>query len=984
MAVRLTTTYDDDWIVARAERPRGLASILGRLRRGARSGATSPERSPMERLADDDEALTFALAEVRMHADRHPGQASVDADRVRMRHHVAAALDGDSARALGLPSLVDLTFRTDVRGVLGTDTFHLHHEWSRFGRKQHPKRVGAILRTEDGDRRLPLWLLEAVEVAEGLTGGTDLATHWEALARFRRALEPGVEMAGASRAARMSMTDFLEGLEVRLADSFGIAPKASEEGDALVDFDPVPFCHSNLADVAEQDVAEAHGELTGDGLSRFRERFRTRGSLPAYRVGDGSYLVIDRRAQVVLDVMARKQRATAGERDAFVRSPGAAIREAVASRLRAGGDLDGLSSAGEEEAIERAAEPLFVETREYSARVTGVKVYVDPSLDSRDSSGLEWFPEADAEQDPPSDEADESRTPDGPVILDTRHNFDDLGWSPRVERRADVPGGGAAGIVTVLRDHQRAALAWQQECWCAGIAGILNADEQGLGKTLQTIAFLRWLQDLMGRGEPARRGPFLVVAPTTLLPTWEAEVERHTDGRGLGQAIRLYGAALGGYKAPGARGFDTKGGEAKLDLSVLAAAVADGVGHRYWVLTTYTTLTNYQHSLARMPFSAAVFDEIQALKNPGSLRAHAARAIKADFRIGLTGTPIENRTADLWAVLDQLAPGLLGSLAEFDLRYGTPDESNMRELHDRVFQGSQGMPSVALRRTKEQVARDLPAKARRLHPRLMPSAQADAYDGVRSKLAGRGALAALHHIRRVSAHPDLVGDPGGDWVRNSARLGAVFDVLRDVRDRGERALVFIEHRPVQYRFVEVARRELDLRNIDIVNGDTPVSRRKAIVDRFQRHLDADDGFDLLVLGPRAAGTGLTLTAATHVVHVSRWWNPAVEEQCNDRVHRIGQERPVTVHVPMAVHPEHRERSFDCLLHNLMNRKRRLASSALWPMGEAASDAAALHREMAVEASTLGGTPLQVAMAAMFARDGQTMPLFAEDGSLPCE
>lgn len=786
------------------------------------------------------------------------------------------------------------------------------------------------------------------------------------------------------------MTDFLQGLEVRLADSFGIAPKASAEDDRLLDFDPVPFCRSNLAAVPEEELEQAHGELTGDGLSSFQKRFRTRGSLPAYRVGDGSYLVIDRRAQVVLDVMAGKQRASAVERDAFVRSPGAAIGAAVANRLRQGGDLDGLSSSGEEEAIERAAEPLFVETREYSARVTGLTIYVDPGVDSRDPSGLEWFPGMGDEEEPPvepdgSVETDGSPTPDGPVILDTHQNFDDLGWSPGRERRMDIPGGVApVGIVTALRDHQRTGLAWQRECWSAGLPGILNADEQGLGKTLQTIAFLRWLQDAIGSAEPARRGPLLVVAPTTLLPTWEAEVERHTDGRGLGRAIRLYGAALGGHKAPDARGFDTQAGEAKLDLDFLAHAVAEGKGHNYWLLTTYTTLANYQHSLARVPFSAVVFDEIQALKNPGSLRSYAARAIQADFRIGLTGTPIENRAADLWAVLDQLAPGLLGSLVEFNRRYGTPDESNMRELHDRVFQASRSTPSVGLRRTKDQVARDLPAKARRLHPRLMPCRQAAAYDGVRGKLAGGGPLQALHHIRLVSAHPELVGEAGEDFVLDSARLGAVFDVLREVRARGERALVFIDHRPVQYRFVEVAKREFGLPSIDIVNGDTPVSRRKTIVDRFQGHLDVDGGFDLLVLGPRAAGTGLTLTAATHVVHLSRWWNPAVEEQCNDRVHRIGQEHPVTVHVPMAVHPEHRERSFDCLLHNLMNRKRRLASSALWPMGEAVSDAAALHREMADEASSSGENTLAVAMAAMFGRDGATMPPFASDGSLAYE
>ncbi|MBN9274891.1 MAG: SWF/SNF helicase family protein, partial [Mesorhizobium sp.] len=131
----------------------------------------------------------------------------------------------------------------------------------------------------------------------------------------------------------------------------------------------------------------------------------------------------------------------------------------------------------------------------------------------------------------------------------------------------------------------------------------------------------------------------------------------------------------------------------------------------------------------------------------------------------------------------------------------------------------------------------------------------------------------------------------------------------------------------------------------------------------------DGGFDLLVLGPKAAGTGLTLTAATHVIHLSRWWNPAVEEQCNDRVHRLGQTRPITVHVPMAVHPEYREHSFDLLLQSLMQKKRRLASSALWPMGDSADDAAHLQHMLREEGGPISGRTIDDAMAAMMRRDG---------------
>lgn len=307
-----------------------------------------------------------------------------------------------------------------------------------------------------------------------------------------------------------------------------------------------------------------------------------------------------------------------------------------------------------------------------------------------------------------------------------------------------------------------------------------------------------------------------------------------------------------------------------------------------------------------------------------SLRAKAALAVNADFRMGLTGTPIENSTVDLWAIMEQLTPGRFGSLKTFRERFGEPAEGNMQELYSLVFESQDGLPPVALRRLKEEVARDLPEKSRRLHPRLMPAMQAAAYETARGKLAAgtRGsALKMLHHIRSVSVHPDASStSEDGTYITMSARLMAAIDILRGLRDRGERALVFIEHVKMQHRFIELAKREFGIPRVDLINGSTPIPRRQEIVNRFQRHLDRDEGFDLLVLGPKAAGTGLTLTAATHVIHLSRWWNPAVEEQCNDRVHRIGQTRPVMVHIPMAIHPGYQHNSFDCLLHSLMTQK----------------------------------------------------------------
>ena len=173
---------------------------------------------------------------------------------------------------------------------------------------------------------------------------------------------------------------------------------------------------------------------------------------------------------------------------------------------------------------------------------------------------------------------------------------------------------------------------------------------------------------------------------------------------------------------------------------------------------------------------------------------------------------------------------------------------------------------------------------------------------------------------------------------------------------------------MQFRFAEIVRHLFGLEKIDVINGDTPIPRRQEIVNSFQHHLTHDGGFDMLILGPKAAGTGLTLTAATHVIHLSRWWNPAVEEQCNDRVHRIGQSKPVSVHIPMALHPELGAASFDSLLQSLMQRKRKLAEQALWPMGDSLSEVAGLTASVA-SASAGGRTVIAETMSQQFQRDG---------------
>lgn len=1005
---------------------------------------------PSDQSIDHNQHLSFALADLRSTAEESGDEVEVGGSRIQMTHRTLSGLSSDTAEAIGLPPLIDLTLRTDVSGVIGSPEFRLTHEWVRAGRRELVQRTGAIAQTSglgaDGLRRLPRWMLEALDVADRFRSGSELDVHWEALARFRRALEPGVRMNGKDEEARLGMTDFLSGLEVTLTDRFSISPR---DGDQFV---IIPFLGEKIEAVEREggQVTEAEAELQEGRLRAFQDKAYARGPRSAYKLAAQSYLVVDPSAAPVLKVMTEMQKADPVTRTAFMRNPRQRITEALTEHLRAKGRLEGLSPAEEQELIEQAAEPAFVETieySEYSDRVIGVTIYEKPDIQIA-SSGTTWLPEAftgaaaqkiqamtfdqverlinevdvaiagsaptvdldgediqansitrtvlaqkletlrnpaDLARDPEIDPVSDTRT--GPIIVDTADNIAELRWSAKLKPRTWLSPVTLPEVVKAdMKEHQTGSFHWKLNAWAAGLPGVLNADEQGLGKTLQAIAFLAWMKENMSRGVGGRTGPVLVVAPTSLLVNWEEEVDKHLRAPALGNVIRLYGSALGGKKRPGAQGVETESGNVILDLSDLHEAIAEGRGHRYWVLTTYTTLTNYQHSLAKIPFSTAVFDEIQNVKNPTTLSAKAAMAVNADFRIGLTGTPIENSTVDLWAIMEQITPGRFGSLSDFRARFGEPAEGNMRELYSLMFQSQDGLPPVALRRLKVEVAKDLPAKVRRIHPRLMPEAQAVVYEEARSKLASgtRGAaLKMLHHIRSVSVHPNAeAASEDRAYVAMSARLQATMDILRGVQNRGERALVFIEHIKMQHRFIELLKREFGLPRVDLINGSTPIPRRQEIVTRFQRHLKRDEGFEVLVLGPKAAGTGLTLTAATHVIHLSRWWNPAVEEQCNDRIHRIGQTHPVTVHIPMAIHPEYQHNSFDCLLHSLMTRKRRLASSALWPMGDTEEDASRLQQMLAEGAAELTSNPVVAAMTMMFKRDDILAPPSNQDGSIP--
>jgi SNF2 family DNA or RNA helicase len=431
------------------------------------------------------------------------------------------------------------------------------------------------------------------------------------------------------------------------------------------------------------------------------------------------------------------------------------------------------------------------------------------------------------------------------------------------------------------------------------------------------------------------RKPLLIVAPTGLLKNWEDEANIHLASPGLGGLFKAFGDGLNALK-------DLSHNQRKDKLST-----SD------WVLTTYETLRDKIRYFLPVDWAVVAFDEVQKIKNPASRLTEMAKSVQADFFLALTGTPIENRLGDLWSIIDTVAPGTLGSLKDFHSRYeGESNEETAIAVADlRRTLTETPKPVRLLRRMKSEHLKGLPDKTEHIIRMPMPSAQANAYDAViasvRAGVLEKGdILGVLQGMRKVSLLPDAIGDKGitDEVIASSARLTALVSILDEVKSRNEKALVFLEFIAVQDSLIPYLQARYGMARPPLrISGSVQGHVRKKHVDEFQSR--PRDEFDVMLLSPKAGGVGLTLTAANNVIHLSRWWNPAVEEQCTDRVFRIGQDKPVNVYYPLAIHPFIQESSFDVNLHGLLERKRELSRQLL-----SAPDASADELESLLKSS----------------------------------
>jgi superfamily II DNA or RNA helicase len=414
-------------------------------------------------------------------------------------------------------------------------------------------------------------------------------------------------------------------------------------------------------------------------------------------------------------------------------------------------------------------------------------------------------------------------------------------------------------LQATLRDYQVEGHAWLSRLAAWGTGACL-ADDMGLGKTVQTIALLL---------DRAKLGPALVLAPTSVCFNWIDELARF---------------------APSLRPVIYR------DQADRAACLAS-LGKRDVLIASYGLLVRDAAQLAGKKFATLVVDEAQALKNATTRRAKAARGLDADFRVALSGTPLENHLGELWSLFAIVFPGLLGSWEQFRERYASPIE-RMKDPDAHAALARVIRPFL-LRRTKAEVARELPPRTEIAMPialseqelalyedaRLAAVAQVSKQSGLRDEQRRFQILAALTRLRLLASHPRLY-DPTSQVP--SSKLARLVELVEELRDGGHRALVFSQFTS----HLALVRDELTRAGFTslYLDGSTPAASRKSIVDAFQR----GEG-EVFLISLKAGGTGLNLTGADYVIHLDPWWNPAVEDQASDRAHRIGQTKPVTVY-----------------------------------------------------------------------------------------
>jgi SNF2 family DNA or RNA helicase/HJR/Mrr/RecB family endonuclease len=490
-----------------------------------------------------------------------------------------------------------------------------------------------------------------------------------------------------------------------------------------------------------------------------------------------------------------------------------------------------------------------------------------------------------------------------------------------------------------LMEHQKEGISWLQSLFKENFAGGLLADDMGLGKTLQLLYFIEWHSQHCNDNKP-----YLIVAPVSLLENWENEYQKFFSPQTL-PLNKLYGSVA----------------LTKENKPIQNQQDAKGLQFKQIILTNYETVRSYQISLGLIDFAIIALDEAQKIKTPGTQITNASKALKADFKIAMTGTPVENTLVDIWCLMDFAVPGLLGNAKDFAKIYQTPlgdENTDVKKLTESL---RNNIGIFIKRRYKTDVI-DLPKKHDSGNSRIkkvMPSVQLERYkqeielanDNELEGVAKRNQiLKSLWAVRDISDHPYLLESQilnfsSDELISSSSKLQTTLGILADIKSKNEKVIVFADRKETQKMLQKIIYDSFEI-FASIINGDTPTTKqhegksklsRQQTIDRFQ----TEEGFNVIIMSPIAAGVGLNVTKANHIIHYTRHWNPAKEEQATDRAYRIGQQKDVYVYYPMAIFPDdmkdddgNKLKSFDEILDTLLINKKALATNTLFPTEQA--------------------------------------------------
>lgn len=927
-----------------------------------------------------------------------------DADHINLSHSFVAGLSDVEARSLGLPRSVPHQLRIWSTGNLVDNSYELHSEFIEVGDAVYVDRfIGAILIIGRLQYRVPEPLFGLINEVRAFSGSRD------------NKIEAQARIAGILGDSDFSTSNILSDNHLANIRIRHVAAISASVSGSLDDPQLTPVLFSRYAIEAVEEDGELLDEtqqiLDSRQLSSFNQQFlRAQKANSTYVLASGEYIYIDPSVRPALNAFHGICRASKEHRNAFIRAPNAVLAQMLSA---------------ENDDAEEIVSSVFLETAQFSDRVLGINNWVVPDLPWLAQEANEWgvnvlifeqpgnaapviLPRehlsnaigaleegltdgvavvnvgdcdipvsrdlldamraympavadkleeeercGDQEEDLESDDLCEQAS--GPFVVETIDDFTAINYVRALvppDRKINFVPPRALKPSTKLMKHQLHGLNWLTNAHNVGLPGVLIADDMGLGKTLQALVFLALYRDQIPRQS---RRPCLIVAPTGLLNNWLEEITTHLGEVGLGEITAAYDRKLKDLKIE-ASGRDTDVGVPLLDISKLNSSNV--------VLTTYETLRDYQISFAQVAFGIVIFDEIQKTKNPRSLMSRAAAAVNGRFKIGLSGTPVENSLSDLWTIMDVLAPGLLKlSLREFMGEYGGSIEDpeileRLRVLQLELMEPTESTIPPVLRRLKSEVfnAGEMPKKI--LNPAVstcavMPPEQAAAYKD-RLEAAQKGqikSVQALQQFKRISLTPrnfqNWVENPT-EFIDASGRLTEFFRILDQIYSRSEKVLVFIESLDLQPILAQFLKERYGLSKLPLViNGSISGANRQKAVNDFQSR---EVGFDVILISPKAGGVGLTLTAANNVVHLERWWNPAVEDQCNDRAYRIGQTRDVNVYTPVTKHPIAEIPSFDLVLDNILSKKRGLAQTLFIPAELSPEDFADIFESITPNAS----------------------------------